>query len=164
MNHLDRRILALALGLLVAIAGCGDDDDDNPTNPNVPGLPENGTMTCTIDGVPWTALAVQGANTGGIVGVGGGNAGGQLGIGLGFQGSSPDVYIIDGTNPTNGSVTTLGGTVWSSTSGTITVTELDAAHVAGTFSFFAQRTVGTESPETREVTDGVFVIEFVATP
>jgi hypothetical protein len=149
--------------LLVAIiAGC-DGTENEPENQLA-----NGFMRADIDGQEWSATgSVFAINTGGVFGLGGTDLSGES-IGLGGV-SSTGEQVIGMGNPAN-ALFSAAGTVassWTASatsgSGQITITELDAEHIAGTFEFVATATAGTAATGTVTVTDGQFDIEFNTT-
>lgn len=159
MRHYTRLVmLVLMIGL---VAGCDSNEDDEEQQQ----LP-NGFMTARVDGQPFTAsVSVFGINTNGVFGVSGADASGRI-IGLGGLAQVGEQTIGMG-NPANSTYTEAAGVFWAanatSGSGTITITELDAEHIAGTFSFVAPASQGSSATGTRTVTNGAFDIEFTST-
>jgi hypothetical protein len=150
------RIGILAVGAAMAL-GCGGGDGN--TGPN--NGPNNGSMSATVDGSGWTARSVAATKTAGFVGVGGGASDGST-IAFAFP-DHTGTFTVAGQDGTNASYT-AGGKSWNAVfgsggSGTITVTALDASHVAGTFSFTAPGLSGGATG-TKTVTNGTFNIEF----
>ncbi len=154
----------LMMGVL-AVAGCGG-DDDNPTNPAGGGGGGGGgdAVTAALNGESWAGTVFTAVNNSGIVGVGATNLGSGWTVGIGWVGAASGTYSVGDTSPVVCTVQALDGTTWQAAdvmgSGTITVTALDADHVAGTFSFTASRTTGTTDPVTMTVTNGAFNVDF----
>lgn len=159
----------IVLVLPMLLIGCGGDDD--PTDPNRGG--NNGgnnggggsnTFSATVDGVTWTAVAVQAINNAGVLGVGASDAGGDFSIGLGWVDTGASSYTFAQGVIANATVIGTDGTSWQAMgddgSGTITITSLSSEAVAGTFSFTAPRLSGTGDPMTRVVTNGTFNVDF----
>ena len=98
------------------------------------------------------------------MGLGGGDASGGV-IGLGGI-LETGVQTIGTGDPANATYS-VAGAAWAANavagSGTITITELDADHIAGTFSFVASASPGSSATGTRTVTEGEFDIEFNST-
>lgn len=147
--------------LLVAAAGCGGDN----TGPN---SNTNGDMTAKIDGSTFTSVSTlaqrnASGNAGTIIAVSGANSAGT-GLGFAFVDAGVGSYSIGDLTPTNATVVQANGQAWTAGatggSGTITVTALDATHVAGTFAYSAVATTGTGATGTKAVTDGVFDVKF----
>ena len=109
-------------------------------------------------------MAAPAVNSSGIVGIGASEAGAYSSIGLGWQDTGASSYTFGLGTVANGTVIGTDGTTWQASgnmgSGSINVTALDATHVAGTFSFTAQRILGSAEPETITVTGGTFDVDF----
>ena len=146
--------------LLVAAIGCGGDN----TGPNGQ---TNGDMTAKIDGASFTSVTTLAqrnvTNSGTIIAVSGADSHG-LGLGFGFVDAGVGTYAIGGLTPTNATVLDGTGKVWTAGvtggSGTLTVTALDATHVAGTFAYSAVASAQTGATGTKAVTQGVFDVKF----
>ena len=115
-----------------------------------------------VDGVEWTAVSAQATGTGGIVAIGAADLAG-VSFGFAFQGAAPGTYVIVPGNPNNATYTE-GSNAWAASgtgggSGTMTITTLTGERVAGTFSFQVNA-VGTQTPTTVSLTNGVFDIEY----
>ena len=170
---------SVCFGLL---AGCGGGDNTTgPTNGGNSGGTTGGTtggtsgttqMIATIDGKAWTA------SSGGVMAIQVSSAsGGYLISGIEITGTTigtslsisindipgPGTYPLgtDGVSVAGGFAgVTVGGTqTWttpvSGAAGTITITALTTAHIAGTFSYTA-RLPTNEAAGVRVVTSGVF--------
>ncbi len=163
MRNISRLTLAFLLIGILALAGCGG-DDDNPTNPGGGGGNQSAGVSATVNGSSWNAVAVQAVNNSGIVGIGASEAGAYSSIGLGWQDTGASSYTFGVGTVANGTVIGTDGTTWQASgnmgSGSINVTALDATHVSGTFSFTAQRILGSAEPETITVTGGTFDVDF----
>jgi hypothetical protein len=142
----------VAIGILTLAACLGED----PFTPQI-----NGSMTALVDGVPFTAIATQAVRSGEDVVLGGTDAAGNT-IGIGFLDIGTGTYEIMDPEPTNASYSS-GGQVWSANagqgSGTIVITTLDEASVAGTFTLTLVSTIGPVSGE-RQIASGGFNIAF----
>lgn len=146
--------------LLVAAVSCGGDN----TGPNGQ---TNGDMTAKIDGASFTSVATLAqrnvTNAGTIIAISGADAHGT-GLGFGFVDAGVGTYTVGGLTPTNATVLDGTGKVWTAGatggSGTLTVTALDATHVAGTFAYSAVASAGSGATGTKAVTQGVFDVTF----
>lgn len=146
--------------LFVAAAGCGGDN----TGPNGQA---NGDITAKIDGASFTSVATAAqrntTNGGTIVAVSGADSHG-VGLGFGFVDAGVGTYAIGGLTPTNATVLDGTGKVWTAGatggSGTLTVTALDATHIAGTFAYSAVASAQSGATGTKAVTQGVFDVKF----
>ena len=147
--------------LLLAAIGCGGDN----TGPNGQ---TNGDMTAKIDGASFTSVTTlaqrnAGGNAGTIIAVSGADSHGT-GLGFAFVDAGVGSYPIGGLTATNATVLDATGKVWTAGatggSGTLTITALDATHVAGTFAYSAVASAGTGATGTKAVTEGVFDVTF----
>ncbi len=154
-----RRVRAGLFVLLCALGAAACGGSSTATTQPSGGSPG---MKATIDGSSWTATAVQAFHEGSIISVGGAVVGG-FSIGLAFA-DSAGTYNIGPTGPEATASVMLGSTTWIASvaegSGTITVSALDAKHVAGTFSFVAPAFPTAATPATRTVTSGTFNVNF----
>lgn len=173
---------SVCLWLLAACGGGGD----STTAPNSggnqnPGGTTGGTsgttqMTATIDGKAWTAssggvMAIQVSSTsGGYLISGIELAGTTIGTSLAISINDipgPGTYPLgtDGVSVAGGfaGVTVAGTQTWntpvSGAAGTITITSLTTAHIAGTFSFTASLPTNGATGQ-RVVTNGAFDAPF----
>ena len=156
-----RTWMRVATAVLVAgVAGCGGDN----TGPNGQA---NGDMTAKIDGASFTSVTTLAqrntTNAGTIIAISGADAHGT-GLGFGFLDAGVGTYSIGDLTPTNATVLDGTGKVWTAGaiggSGTLTVTALDATHVAGTFAYSAVASAGSGATGTKAVTQGVFDVTF----
>ncbi len=146
-----RHILPFTLSLMLLAAGCGGGGGTTG-----PGTPATGTIAATVDGVAFSTTAAQSvavSTTPGSLAFQGtqvaGGAARVMSFSLAFipgTGTYPLGANI-GTTP-GGIVTYVNGatsysTPLSGTAGTITITSLTAARVAGTFAFTATPLVGS---------------------
>jgi hypothetical protein len=146
--------------LVAAVAGCGGDN----TGPNGQ---TSGDMTAKIDGASFTSVTTLAqrnvTNAGTIIALSGADSHGT-GLGFAFVDAGVGTYPIGGLTPTNATVLDGTGKVWTAGatggSGTLTVTALDATHVAGTFAYSAIASPGTGASGTKAVTQGVFDVRF----
>ena len=152
-------LLSVVLMSAVILVSCKKDDDGG-TNPA-----GNGTMTLTYDGTNWSAdLAVQAVNTNGVINATGSDANAhQAAVNL-FGVTAPGTYNV-GPNGTSGnSIRWTEGIDPKQTytasfvlgTGTITVTELSATSIKGTFS----GTVYNTDQTTKTITNGKFDVNF----
>ncbi|MEZ4703258.1 MAG: DUF6252 family protein [Rhodothermales bacterium] len=161
MNNLTHRFsrLLLVMTLLVFVAACDSNDDEEQQQL------ANGFMNARIEGQSWNAnVTVFAIAQGGVFGVSGADASGKT-IGLGGL-AQLGPQTIGPTSPANATYSeTAGATVvqWSAGiaagSGTITVTELDGTHIAGTFSYVAEASATTGATGTKTITEGSFDIK-----
>lgn len=148
----------LMVAAVVGLAACGSSDSTGPGGNN-----GNGDMSAKIDGASWTSsLSAQVVRSGSIISLAGANGGGKTIIAFAWVDAGLGTYTVSGTSPANASLTDnqqhwiadiVGG------SGAITVTALDATHVAGTFQF-TMTASGGGATGTRNVTNGQFDIKF----
>ncbi len=147
-------ILLLA-AVLAVFAACGEEE------PEIPGLPESGTLTAKIDGDDWDAtVVVQASTASGVLSVMGSNFTGQA-INLTVQGyTGPGTYQLGGLGNTNqglwvetlsseGGFSSFGA---AANSGEVVVSSDDGENVIGTFSFSGRNS----EDNYRNVTDGSF--------
>lgn len=138
-----------------------------PTSPTTAVYLGRGTMSATVDGVPWTAVSPFGSTSTGpasynlavLTGI---MPATTIGVSLTFP-AVVGTYDITGRELIYLSLMQgFGTTRWTAapfaagTSGTLTVTTASPTHVAGTFSFTAVASVAGTSPSTRVVTNGAF--------
>jgi|GEM_PF-747904 hypothetical protein len=151
--------LAMIALLFLGLASCTKSDETMPENP----ILTDGSITLKADGVSWSAsLAVQAVNTNGVINITGSDANAkqasillygihqtgtyQMAAGIAHQLrwtaglDQNDTYMANG----------LVG------SGTITITELTATKVKGSFSFTGVNTTGAS----QSITDGIFTANF----
>jgi hypothetical protein len=121
-------------------------------------------MTARIDGVPWTATVTAGSLAGGLVSVSG-NDGPRaqltsisfaLPSAVGTVGIAPG-SILNGTLVIGSNAWAAGSTLGS---GSVTLTTVNAAHVAGTFSLTFVPGAGSSSQGNHAVTNGAFDVTF----
>lgn len=145
----------------ISLTSCKkDSDDDNDSNPVLGG----GTMTLKVDGTSWSAsLASQAINTNGVINVTGSDSDAhQIAITLlnvtetgtyevGSMVSQHGIRWTEGLESTDTYVAnfTLG-------TGTITITELSATKIKGSFT----GTVANTGQATKKITDGSFDVSF----
>jgi hypothetical protein len=159
-----RRTLSIPVSIIALLcAACGDGygDSTGPGNNN-----NANAITAQIDGVAWTSsgsrLATHSNNVLTITGAD--NAGKVITIALANVTATGTFSLAVG-NP-NGALGNVidGARIWASTgqggSGTITVSTLTSARVAGTFSFTAVPAPSTPATGTVRVTGGTFDLRF----
>lgn len=152
-------VLFLAIGF--TLTSCDKDDDDNDEPNNTTG----GELSATIDGNEWSAsLSVGAVNSSGVISVTGSDANSnQLQISI-LNATSTGTYSLGGsmTNSNYGRWTTGTGqsdtytTMLGQGSGEVTITELTADRVKGTFYFDALN----DQQQQVDVTSGSFNAKF----
>jgi hypothetical protein len=119
-------------------------------------------MTATVDGNAWSAIQIQGVNSGTLVSIAGSDAA-LLSIGFAFQDLGPGTYPIGLGQITRATVTQSSSTVWSATSGlgsgSVTLTTTTNNRAIGTFEFVAELSQGT-GDATRTITSGAFDVTY----
>jgi hypothetical protein len=157
------RVHPPVLALLLLAAACGKDATSPQNSVSSPVVLARGSMGAKVDGATWNAtLAVSAVNNNGIIAIAGNDGTQTLGFGLAANGTG--TYTIGPLSPTNGLLIQSGGAAWTANlsrgSGTVTVTSLTAAAVAGTFSFTLVASPGTPANANKVISDGVFNIRF----
>ena len=147
-----RAALRSPITLLLMLTGLAACSDNSPTAPD-----PDGTLTATIDGVPWSAQTVSAVRSGDVIGVGASDFD-QTGLGFAFEDNGPGTYTI-GPGEVNNGLYNVGAAGWNATafqgSGSIVVTTATDTRVVGTFEFEAV-SVGQTPETTVSVTNGVF--------
>jgi hypothetical protein len=138
---------------LALLISCGGDGGSGPNGGDA-------DFTATIDGNAFTASAAstvaQISNAGNFAIVGGSSTGSSISIIL-YNIGGPGTYPLGVSGTVRGGLATVGSssssfsTPLSGTAGSVTITQVSATRIAGTFNFVA----GT-APVTRTVTDGAF--------
>ena len=141
---------AVVLGLVVS---CGGDGGSGPDGADA-------NFTAKIDGSDFTALAASTAaqisDAGNFAIVGGSSTGSSITMIL-YSIGAPGTYPLGVSGTVRGGLGTVGtssssfSTPLSGTAGSVTITQVSATRIAGTFNFVA----GAE-PVTRTVTEGEF--------
>ena len=150
-------ILILLLGTVILFGSCKKDSDDNPDA-------GNGTISLTVDGATWSAsLSVQAVKTNGVINVTGSDSQAKQAAVVLYGVTAPGTYQVGPASPSNmlrwtegigqTDTYTANGVIGS---GTITVTELTASKIKGTFSFTGFNT----SQSSKIITDGEFEANF----
>jgi hypothetical protein len=162
------RLMTLTVVLLAA-AACGGSSTSTTTPTNVGGTtvtPLHGTMTASIDGSAWTAIAITAATyTNGILSIGGADNSSPIrSIGLALTTASPGTFAMGSLPSAANALLSIGiGPTWTANvaggSGTITITTISSTGTTGTFSFNAVAAAGGATG-THTVTSGVFNITF----
>src|SRR2546430_6329118 len=106
-----RSTLGLIVGVCASIAACGGGDSSRSTGPN---NSANGSMSASIDGRSWTALAARAARSSNIIAVSGSDASATV-IAFAVVDSGTKTYTISRLSATNALVTT-GGSTWTAAS------------------------------------------------
>ena len=144
---------------VISFVSCKKDDGDTGTP-----VGSNGSISLTVDGSSWNAsLAVQAVNSNGVINVTGSDSNAkQAGITL-YGVSSTGTYQVGPPNVGNMLRWTEGlaqnqtyqasGVIGT---GSITVTELSASKIKGTFSFTGYNT----DQDTKQITNGEFEANF----
>lgn len=148
--------------LIAGVVFLGSCKKDN-TDPDTP-AGSNGSITLKVDGSAWNAsLSVQAVNTNGVINVTGSDSNAkQAGVTL-YGISATGTYQVGPPNTGNMLRWTEGlgqeqtfqanGVIGS---GTVTVTELSASKIKGTFSFTGFNTAQTS----KQITEGSFEANF----
>jgi hypothetical protein len=159
-----RQMKTLALiALAMLVAACGGDATG-------PAVLTGGTMSATVDGAAWTAnTSVGAARNGQFIGLAGvsGMGGSQTTISMGFP-DALGTFTATTAVGINANFSVAGtGALWQALgigaivgSITVTVTELTAERVRGTFSFTAPPVASTVATGTKTVTSGSFDARF----
>jgi hypothetical protein len=128
------RIRLLSAAVLVAMAGCLD-STTSPVNA------DTAPMSASIEGTTWVASAVQVTidAEAGTLNVAGGGDGSNTVMSMTIAATAPGTYSL-GPGGTGAAIVGLStGQTWTSSgvggSGSVTITTLSSAHVAGTFNF-----------------------------
>jgi hypothetical protein len=148
----------------------------SPTNGGGGGSPggatPNGTLSATIDGVPWTAsVSVQTQFNNGILSMAGGDNRQTLSIAV-TANRGAGTYTTGVIDPQNVVVSNLsmpGSTsAWLSGptfgSGSVTITSLTSTSASGTFTLTLAPTPGTGATGNKVLTNGVFNVTFTVPP
>lgn len=159
-----------AIVLLSLLAAACSGESTSATSPTTTGgatvTPLHGTMTASIDGSAWTAVAITTATyTNNLLSIGGADSSNPIrSIGLALSVTAPGTFTI-GTLPSaaNGLLSIGVGPTWTANvlggSGTITVTSLSSTAASGAFSFTAIAAAGGATG-THTVASGAFNITF----
>jgi hypothetical protein len=153
-----RSLCVLALCSFLALtAACSDDEPTSPTGTTDP------SMKAKVDGSAWTATSVTATKLGaGMTVITGLAADGSV-VKFELNGvSQTGTYDVTKTS-TDINAAYINGSMeyWvpgQAASGTMAITQFDATHVAGTFSFTGTRF--QNSSEKAVVTDGAFYAKF----
>ena len=149
-------------GILVLLNSCSKDSTTN----NVPVSPNNSFVKGKVDGASYSSLVAScsrlGSGTAAAITILGGDATGNsitlLMVGI----AAPGTYTVNNVSdsvlnysPASGGVAYSTGEC-SASSGTITVTAVDATHIQGTFSFVGKDTGNCDTGATKTITEGSF--------
>jgi hypothetical protein len=154
------RAVQLSLVLVLVLAACGGD----AVGPDLDGSP----MSATIDGVRWAAASTPGAvaviRTELFVVIGGSDVN-LVAVSLSMPAvSAPGTYPLVPPTAYHGLVQEQQERTWTSGqpggSGSVTITSVSDARIAGTFEFAALPAPGTSATGTRQVTNGRFDVTF----
>ncbi|MEQ8713951.1 MAG: DUF6252 family protein [Cyclobacteriaceae bacterium] len=138
-----KNLLFLFVAGVFLLSGCGSDDDSTPSG--------SFNVEAKIDGVDWsgagnTVVTVAAGQT--ITAVGAGREDGSA-FALTFMSGTTGTYDLANF----ATYVDPARTVYTATSGTITVTEFTESSISGTFSFSASNLAGAGSVE---ITQGKF--------
>lgn len=163
-------VLVAAVIYVSALTACGGSDAPSPAGPSGPDPSDDGEMTATVDGEAWTAATSSLSATliedvpGGVLLEGTANLGvayRQITISL-YNIDGPGTYALGVTASMYGGYATyaISGGQWHSpytgASGTVTVQELSNDRIKGTFQFHATPILGSQTPDTHDITGGQF--------
>ena len=148
----------LILVAAISFSGCNKNNDDNDPSGS------SGTMSLTVDGSNWSAtLAVQAVNSNGVINVTGSDSNGNQASVILYGATVAGTYQVGPSNPSNQCRWTAGTDPMNTYqangvigSGTITITELTAAKVVGTFQFTGYNT----AQASKVITNGKFDVNF----
>jgi Family of unknown function (DUF6252) len=162
------RLMPLTV-VLLASAACGGSSTSATGTANSGGTTVtqlHGTMTASIDGSGWTAIAITTASyTNGILSIGGADGSSPIrSIGLALTTAGPGTFTIGSLPSAANAVLSIGiGPTWTANAGggtgTIIVTALSSTAASGTFLFTAVAAAGG-AIGTHVVTSGAFNITF----
>jgi hypothetical protein len=162
------RLLTVTVALLASVACSGSSTSaTSPTNTGgVPVTPLHGTMTASIDGSSWTAVAINTATyTNGLLSIGGADGSNPIrSIALALTVAGPGTFAMGTLPSAANAVLSIGiGPTWTANvgggSGTITITAISSTGTSGTFFFTAVPAAGGATG-THTVTSGTFNITF----
>ena len=142
--------------LSLACGGGGKNPAAPPNNPNAVG-----SMSASIDGTNWSAIAVTARKSNGIVIASGSDA--VRTVTLSFLPNGTGNQQI-AANSVTLAILLIGNQSWSANAvgqggGTVNLTTLTANRAVGTFTFTAIASQGT-TPASRQVTNGKFDVRF----
>ena len=153
------RLFVLPATLIFSLA-CGG-GSKNPAAPPNNSPNAVGSMSASIDGTAWSAIAVTARKANGVVIASGSDAVRTVTIsflpnGTGNQNIAANSVAV--------AILLIGGQSWSANAagqggGTVNLTTLTATRAVGTFTFTAVASPGT-TPATRQVTNGKFDVKF----
>lgn len=166
-------VLSLIAALALVLTGCGKDSPPSPTpgsGSGGAGGPANGSMTATIDGVPWAATTIFAG-----VGPSAGTPGGQLLTVQGTNGLQNLIFILnetgsatysEGTGPVGTNIAfSLSNQTWMAIRGagdgstySINLATITSTGASGSFAFKGIALPGATG--TKTVTNGVFNVRF----
>lgn len=152
-------VLFLPLLLLVVSTGCSDDPASSDTG--------NGSMSAKVNGSGWSPTNVQTSYQSGVLSIGGSriNGGDNHQINIAGMVSGPGTYqlgLFSALTVSYSEGTSTGGisvTIFTATSGTVVIEELDDEGAKGTFSFEARDGSG-QGTQSRSITEGTFDVTF----
>lgn len=152
------RLIVLPATLILSFA-CGGGSKNPAAPPNNPNAV--GSMSASIDGTNWSAIAVTARKSNGIVIASGSDAVRTVTISFLPNGTGNQQIAA---NSVALAILLIGGQSWSANAvgqggGTVNLTTLTATRAVGTFTFTAVASQGT-TPATRQVTNGKFDVRF----
>jgi hypothetical protein len=152
------------MAVAVVLAGCGGDDDDDTTGPSGNAALSVSTGDGSLNSSAATALISNGLLSIGAAGTSGGVT---RSVGIAIQSATTGTFTVGALN---GAVVTYtevvtgssSGKSWlaaaGSGSGTVTITELTATRVVGTFTATLPPVESTGATSTKTLTNGSFNI------
>jgi len=148
----------LLLLAAISFSGCNKNDDNNDPSGSA------GSMSLTVDGSNWSAtLAVQAISNSGVINITGSDSNANQASVILYGVSTTGTYQVGPGNPSNQLRWTAGtdpintyqanGVIGS---GTVTITEITATKIVGTFQFTGYNT----AQQSKVITNGAFDVNF----
>ena len=147
-------LLSVVLIAGVLLVSCKKDDDTTPVG-------SNGSMSLSYDGTSWSAsMSVQAVNTNGVINITGSDASAHQAAVTLYEVTAPGTYKVGANANAGNSIRWTEGIDPKQTynasfvlgSGTVTITELTATKIKGTFS----GTVYNTDQTSKTITNGEF--------
>ena len=153
--------LAATFGVVVLTLACGG--GNSPTSPNNPnsGASGAGSMSASIDGSGWNAIAVSAGRSTGLLVIAGSDVQRTVTVSFALNGTGTQTFGPAGVAL---GVVVIGGQSWQATgsglgSGSVNITMLTGNRAVGTFTFTAVGGQGA-TPASRQVTNGRFDVRY----
>jgi Family of unknown function (DUF6252) len=176
-------VLGSMIVVLAACAAACGGSGGSPASPSAPsgggsttptpgGTTPNGTLSATIDGVPWTAtVSVQTQFNNGILSFAGGDNRQTLSIAV-TANRGTGTYVAGVVDPQNivvANLSTAGSAAsWLSGpslgTGSVTITSLTSTSASGTFTLTLAPSAGSGATGNKALTNGVFNVTFTIPP